>query len=460
MTGSGSLLSNSESDSWGGHQRTLWKSNDDTSLGLTSASTKRTGTSPMRRQNSSQRVPQTFTEMQPTSGSFFSVTPGAPNQALPKASQKRFLDPTSGSFAGSGNLDSEGYQRSSRHNSDEENRYNARSMGFGNNDALYMAQLSRQNTQGSASAFSSSVPSRSGSLPPSRSGVDASQRFDADIQHTPFTHVGRQNGGGGHRPDLSISRTAGNYSQRFNEHPSPTTMAKLSDDFAKMGMAKENYDTHREAGYSSQNVSSYEFPQQADSTVGWDFEDSVTRDGRDAYGQYNLMPLQQHSEYRNAIMNASYSHSPTSSDARRSQYSPNYSTNGGSPYLHQNRTSSRGSHHGNVPARQALLLDQKLRGLQQEQQSFIPPHTNPLPFRNPYIGQYEVHLQNARLNTLAPYYPIQAVPNFLPSQAIPRGPAKDQDASQHMRSQCLEEFRSNSKTNKRYELKVFRFQKD
>ena len=46
------------------------------------------------------------------------------------------------------------------------------------------------------------------------------------------------------------------------------------------------------------------------------------------------------------------------------------------------------------------------------------------------------------------------MPPYPPTQIIPTRPAKDQDVGVGVRSVLLEEFRSNSKSNKRYELKV------
>lgn len=57
------------------------------------------------------------------------------------------------------------------------------------------------------------------------------------------------------------------------------------------------------------------------------------------------------------------------------------------------------------------------------------------------------------MNPLAPYYHMPPVSTMM-GPMIPRGPAREHDAGQHVRSALLEEFRNNSKTNKRYELKV------
>lgn len=58
------------------------------------------------------------------------------------------------------------------------------------------------------------------------------------------------------------------------------------------------------------------------------------------------------------------------------------------------------------------------------------------------------------MNPLAPYYHMSPGSNGLATPSIPRGPAREHDVGQHIRSPLLEEFRNNSKTNKRYELKV------
>ena len=104
---------------------------------------------------------------------------------------------------------------------------------------------------------------------------------------------------------------------------------------------------------------------------------------------------------------------------------------------------------------QAALLDHKLRGLQQEQQGYTASQPNPFHCRPPFTHAYDFHPQNAlRMNPLAPYYPMTPAPNLINAPPIPRGPAREQDPGQHLRSPLLEEFRNNSKTNKRYELKV------
>lgn len=61
--------------------------------------------------------------------------------------------------------------------------------------------------------------------------------------------------------------------------------------------------------------------------------------------------------------------------------------------------------------------------------------------------------QAARLNALAGFYPVSPLGGLGAAALVPRG-QRENDLSQVVRSPLLEEFRANSKGNKRYELKV------
>lgn len=91
------------------------------------------------------------------------------------------------------------------------------------------------------------------------------------------------------------------------------------------------------------------------------------------------------------------------------------------------------------------------------QQSYYPPH----PIYGAFQGQYTSHAyerppQPQYGATSTQYGNQYAIPVTQYSQTIsaPRGPARDQDVGHGVRSVLLEEFRSNGKSNKRYELKV------
>lgn len=102
---------------------------------------------------------------------------------------------------------------------------------------------------------------------------------------------------------------------------------------------------------------------------------------------------------------------------------------------------------------QAVLLDRKIRALQQEQE-YSQHAANLLQPRLQFPPAYDfAAYQAARLNPLAAFYPMAPYSGFGTAGIVPRGPHRDHDPTQVVRSPLLEEFRTNNKGNKRYELK-------
>ena len=121
--------------------------------------------------------------------------------------------------------------------------------------------------------------------------------------------------------------------------------------------------------------------------------------------------------------------------------------------LPQPAVAARGRSSAALNDRQGVLLDHRLRGLQPYQGPY-PPHMslNPLrfaaPFNSPYPGTY---------SALAIPNGVYSVPQFVGPNAptvLQRPPQRESDLSHAVSSPLLEEFRNNSKGNKRYELKV------
>lgn len=100
---------------------------------------------------------------------------------------------------------------------------------------------------------------------------------------------------------------------------------------------------------------------------------------------------------------------------------------------------------------QALALERKLRGMQPEAE-YAASVVNPLQ-RVQYPSYDFAGYQAARLNALAGFYPMSPIGGIGAAAFPPRG-HRENDLSQVVRSPLLEEFRANSKGNKRYELKV------
>ncbi|KAI9677662.1 MAG: mRNA binding protein puf3 [Caeruleum heppii] len=168
---------------------------------------------------------------------------------------------------------------------------------------------------------------------------------------------------------------------------------------------------------------------------------------------------EQYGTLRGAHLHDNRSISPAGSDYRRGIPSSYYNTSGTPPAgMEHLRTPSRvgvGSHVG--PNGHSALLDRKLRGLQQEQQGYLPPQANTLIMANEaFRGQfpqpaYDYNNPNAfRMNPLAPYLPFTGMPSV---PLAPRGQSRDMDLGHHLRSPLLVDFRSNAKSSKRYELK-------
>ena len=435
-----------------------WQSIKSKSPGLSSVSIKRSGNSPIRRENSNQALPTSLLGGSSTNPMYFSVPPNSSNQIASRMPS---------GFMASDLRNTNGMNRSSRHNSDEESRYATRPMALGGSDSGFSTQLSRQNTRNSTAEFNSSVASRSGSLPPSRNEMDPQNRYE-DLSNIPYSHFIQQSPTTfHHQPTLSpqnLSFQKGPFqSSRHAQQGSHVSLDNLGADFGSLNISKDNqshFTGPKDAHYSAQGSFSYEQAPQIEpgGTVGaWDTEDNSYDQLSEAYRPATFVPggtLPPQVQYRGSAFNTSSAHTPTSSDARQSQHSPYYSTGGTPPHALKNPAASRSNFNGNFATGQALMLEKKLRGLQQEQ-NFMQTTPNGIHFRPPITNSFEVHPQNAlRMNPLNTYYPIPPVPGLLAPQNIPRGPARGRDAGQHARSALLEKFKSDPKAQKTFELKV------
>ena len=461
ITGSGSLLPSSESDSYN-MRHGSWTSVDDTSPGISRVHTDHSNASPVLRQHGNQLLPsQPFDTANST---YFAVTPASTNISS-RSSQKNFLDPTSGNFESSSGFGLNGGIRSSRQNSDEDSRFVTRKMAFESNDSALAANPARPSMTANVSGYNSSVASRAGSQPPSRSDIDQSSRRPGDVQGN---HSSRfpPSMPPTYRQNLSAQTQLYNnpsQPQKNTDQLSPSQLNQLLGDFGNLNFGREGqnpYAVHRDAQYG--HLSGFANGHQQDATSNgnepWNREDDGYARQQPQFsptGSTSGSLVSNQRAQRNVPFASQYSHSPTNSDARNSHHSPYYSSTG-TPPAHQQRGPSRGGFHGGLPTGQAALLDHKLRGLQQEQQGYLVPQ-NQMRYRNQFSQQapYEFHPQNTlRPNQFSLYYPMPPPPNLLAGAQVPRGPARDHDLVQPVRSALLEEFRNNSKTNKRYELKV------
>ncbi|KAL6719701.1 mRNA binding protein puf3 [Lecanora helva] len=460
-TGSGSLLHASESDGFNLRQGP-WRATDETSPTLSRVHTGTSATSHIRRQNSSQHMSNLHPDSTPTNSTYFGVTPG-PSTISSRSSQKNFLEPTTGNY-GSGGYNSNTISRNSRHNSDEENSFVARKLAFEGTEIGVGMQSARPSFTSSVSGYNSSAASRSGSMPPSRSDIETSTPHLGDMQNSQHS---RLNPPALYMPNLSAQASSYNMSSRAPGHGprqtdqlSPSQMNQITGDFNHLSVGKENQQTSYSNHDPSPNFSS-EFPPEFISGSG----ERCNREENDYWTQQGQFSptgsgsgvLMSNSVARGGVgLNGHYPRPPNGNNARVGHHSSYYPSSGTSS-VYQQRGSSRAGFNGNFAIGQAATLDVKLRGIQQEQRAYLDSRPTPGHFNTqfPASSAYDFQSQpGLRMNQLNSYYHhMPPVNHPISAPHIPRGPANDHAAVQPVRSALLDEFRNNSKTNKRYELK-------
>ena len=468
MTGSKSLLPSSESDNYIARHGS-WKSIDDTSPSLSRVQTNHSNTSPISRQHSNQLIPQPFPESSSVNSSYFSM-PQPSTSISSRSSQKSFLDPTSGSFVASAAFDNNTISRTSRHNSEEENRFAQRKIAFETSDTGISMQPTRPlfNNNNNVSGYNSSAASRSGSIPPSRGDAEhslSSTHTRGDITNNQYIRNSTSNTTNiPYRPNLSAQAPPYSTSrQKYQGQLSPTQLSHLMGDFDKLNVGQENQQPGFAAQKDALNGTSLQyvngFPQEfvPNGNDVWNSrDDSGYQSHQDQFspaGSGSGSMMSQQNNNRAMALAPRYTNSPSKSDARQNhQHSPYYS-NAGTPPPYQQRGPTRGGYNNNVST---AVLDRRLRGLQQEQQGYIVPPPNFVQARNQYpqLNQYEFYARSGLpMNPLQSYYPMPPAPNLLAAPNIPRGPARDHDVDQ---SQLMREFKETmNKPNKRInELKV------
>ena len=475
VTGSKSLLASSESDTFNARHGS-WKSIDDTSPSLSRVHTNHSNTSPLSRQQSNNLIPQPFPESNSVNSSYFSIQ--QPSTSISsRSSQKSFLDPTSGNFVASGAFDSNNISRTSRHNSDEENRYAQRKIAFEGAETGFSMQPARPtfHNNNNISGYTSSAASRSGSIPPSRGDAEYtmnSTRARGDLTNNQYLRNNTSNASNiPHRPNLSAQAPpylmpASTSRQKYAGQLSPTQLNHLMGDFDKLNVGQENQQPTLPAQRDASPGSSFQFmngmngfPQEfvPHGNAVWNSRDDGgypnPQDQFSPAGSGSASMMSQANNHRGIALASRYSHSPSNSDARHSHHQSPFYSNAGTPPPYQQRGPARGGYNNNVSS---AMLDRRLRGLQQEQKGYMVPPPNFVQFRNqyPHLNPYELYPRSGLpLNQLHSYYPVSPAPNLLTAPNVPRGPARDHDVDQ---SQLMREFKDTmNKPNKRInELKV------
>lgn len=436
-SGSGALAASSEADPWIARTNGPWNPPDTTSPTLQSHSG---STSPSHTRNSiPNTTPQTLLEIQ---NQYQQSRPGMNQSSSFNRSQpKSGLDPSSGSFK---------FVRkpSFVYNDDKENS----SQYISNAETFELDISSRFLPIGSSA-------SRDGSMPPSRasdSGLNGgglsfgngSQSFGALGHHTPNSSIHSQ------RP--SFSGPSNSYTSQGNGSRYDPEV-ELSEKFVGFGLGR---DAEQSSGFQPNNglgapysPNQPNFAQQnyplASGSGMW----GEGPKGFNNFESYSSQPFADQAYFNKAAPRFTERNtvSPAGSDYRRGINSPKYYSAAGTPPSGSDqiyRPSSRGPRIPQGPSE----LDRRLQNIHfaQQAQAYM--------YGSQFQGQYPAHAydyppQNFRQGNVPYGYPMP-IPPYPPTQVIPTRPAKDQDVGVGIRSVLLEEFRSNSKSNKRYELKV------
>lgn len=455
-SGSAALATSSEADPWGNRANGPWNAPDTTSPTLQSSHSGSTSPSHVRT-SIPNGTTQTLLEIH-----------NYPPQQRPAIGQgtgfglsqpKSSLDPSSGSFkfvrkpsfGFNDDKENSGNQQSSVDNAyDVDASKFVADASFDITSRSFQDQLGSQNTGYLGIAGSAS---RDGSMPPSRasdSGLSANgltfgnggPNFGS-IGHTPNSSIHSQ------RPSFSGSYPSQTNGSRYNDQ----SESELREKFSSFGFGGDvetgsTTQVNNAISYSpshsnyTQDKSSY---QLNGGPAMWN-EASNAGKSYNNYESFANQPFADQTYFNNKGGRFERnSASPAGSDYRRGLHSPKYYSAAGTPPTEQiYRPGSRG------PPRMAQgpELDRRLQHVHYAQQQ------NYFQFQGQYPAHtYDYPTQHFRQGS-APYG-YMPVSVYQSAQVVPTRPAKDQDVGVGVRSVLLEEFRSNSKCSKRYELKVW-----
>lgn len=360
------------------------------------------------------------------------------NRSQPKSN----LDPLSGSF----NFVRKQSGPSYGYNDDKENS----AQYLSNGDSYEIDIPSRYRAVGNNASRDSSIP------PPraSDAGLNGSSmqfgnpgaQFGSIGHHTPSSSVHSQ------RPSIS---GASAFPSQMNGSRYEVTQneTELSEKFASLGLNREEQSNASQinnnfTSYSPNNTS---FAQQNYPLNGASGMWGNEVKGLNNFEAYSNQPFADQGYFNNkpsSRFTERSSVSPAGSDYRQGLRSPKYySANGTPPSGPEQayRPVSRGARIPQGPSELAARM-QAIHLNQQAQYIYASQ------FQTQYTPQgYEYQAPVFRQGAVP--YGYVAIPAYPPAQVIPTRPAKDQDVGVGVRSVLLEEFRSNGKGNKRYELK-------
>ncbi len=461
--GSGSLLDSSESESWTDRLNTPWSiAKNGASAALSRPQT--SAVSPARFRN----------EEKPTSTINPLGNSRDPSSCFPSHQSQPFFPTKQAPQIASRHFTAEPRHQSSKPNTfpclpndpfDEDQRQDINSMGFRANASINSTQPRIRTFDGSTDGYSleTGISQPNGFSTPGPSNFDSSEfypRPSRSHDHNQYNHNSLL-----HHPQRHRDQPIYSYSNTQDRSRYDGQEDQLSTALSRMNLQLEDMPQEDGSSFRSQRI-----PQRASYNSYASLGPSPPRSSNSnsefaLMGQYpqggNVMndssrPFPS-DHYRSTSFAEQGPSSPSANDYRRGFNSPFYSTSGTPPTGTESVRSASGSGFSSHTSNGQLPpLDRRARGslpFQPEQQYLS---SNPLQARMQYNQQFEYpgYAGSLRLNPLANPYAMPSSNGILTTPYPSRYPSREHDPSQIIRSPVLEDFRTNHKTNKKYELKV------
>ncbi|KAF2471370.1 ARM repeat-containing protein [Lindgomyces ingoldianus] len=457
-TGSGSLVASSESDNWKPN-RSPW---GDNATGMPHA--RSSGVSPARKRSIAQTQSQQYADS--TSSAYFPVSRSAGlNQGPVAKPPKPLLDPTSMNFSSTRQVDplvTNGFSSFGFGQSDSNPQRSETTVGsWPDAGSVHSPNDDRRSI--TASEYfgpSSGTQSRSGSLPPSRHGAEPLQFAQNNDQYSRFTQPGP-------RQHSSFSHANG---RAFPERSGSIQSDSLHL-LSRMSIADQDMDTAMIAHKPSVSINGLPpafTPSGNDSAFPRDTYGDSQSLARPEDGNYAHTGSYTPDSYANGHLSDPNTQfrsfqfdsrsAPNGTGVRQSPFYSHAHTPPVYDHLYPSRNDQTLANGNNI-----ALFQSKLQGYQQQQErrNYINPTqfhqqhfqhllaTNQL--RSPYGYAYSIP-NGMQLNGMQPNLAMPAIPGMMNMIEAPRAP-RDHAQPDGVVSKCLYDFKQNSKTSKRYELK-------
>ncbi|KAK2764936.1 mRNA binding protein puf3 [Arachnomyces sp. PD_36] len=451
-SGSGSLLPSSESDGWNGRPNLPWNTVSSTSPALSMAQCKPITASPRQHHHRDRSTPGLNDNGDGTS--YFSIgrsSAMAPNPT--HSTQNAFLSTSPDSFPTSTGSEVPQFGGFNTFRPDGQ-QMNSTAFGNSTMGPGLQSQAALSVGERDMSFLDSTLNSNVQSF--AQNNADpSSQSHMRSTGSSPYTHLSRNSA------SFITRRPAHSAHPSFHSESHGTENSYLKDqDSLTAGLGKLYLNNDRPSFHPQAQLQrpSYRTHSSYDQSLNRFKYQLAAEDtgyqGVTPYTTDQMLDPQTNNQPKVPQFGERSSGSPNASDYTRGINSPFYSSSGTPPVTTGQFRNQSGSRLSNqAPDAQAALLERKLRGLQQDQQDYMQTLVNPLQPRIPFQNMYDfTNYPGAKLSPLPGFYPMPHLNNLAAAPVVSRGP-RENDPNQITRSPLLEEFRANSKGNKRYELK-------